>query len=197
MTSDLADSMGLKQVNGVIVSSVSSDSAADRAGMKQGDVIVSFNGAPVQDFNALRNRVADVDPGSTVNVVVLRDGSERTLHVKLDEANPSKSASRESSPSDRDDKAALGITVSPMTPDLAEQAGVPRGTRGVFVENVNPEGRAADAGIQSGDVIEQINRQPVQSIDELRAAVRKSAERPVLLLVNRSGHELFVTVRPS
>jgi serine protease Do len=67
----------------------------------------------------------------------------------------------------------------------------------VVVQDVNPDGRAADAGIQAGDVIEEVNRQPVTSVDELRAAVRKTTERPVLLLVNRQGNERFVTVRPS
>jgi serine protease Do len=67
----------------------------------------------------------------------------------------------------------------------------------VVVQDVNPDGRAADAGIQAGDVIEEVNRQPVTSVDELRAAVRKASERPVLLLVNRQGNERFVTVRPN
>src|SRR4029079_9715942 len=160
VTSDLADSLGLKQVNGVLVSSVASGSAADRAGVKRGDVIVSFNGQPVQDFNALRNRVADAAPGSTVSVVVMRDGSERTLNVKLDEAQIARNDSRGGSGSTPDDNnAALGISVAPLTPDLASRAGVPKDTRGVIVQDVNPDGRAADAGIQEGDVIEEVNRQ--------------------------------------
>ena len=65
-----------------------------------------------------------------------------------------------------------------------------------MVQDVNPDDRAADAGIQTGDVIEQVNRQPVQSVEDLRAALRKSPDRPVLLLVNREGSSRFVTVRP-
>jgi len=74
---------------------------------------------------------------------------------------------------------------------------LPRGTQGVVVQQVNPDGRAADAGIQEGDIILEVNRQAVQSVDDLRAAVRKSTDRPTLLLVNREGRDLFVTVRPS
>jgi Do/DeqQ family serine protease len=197
MTSDLAESLGMKQVNGVIVSAVTPDSAADRAGIKRGDVITSFNGQPVQDYNALRNRVADMTPGSTASVGIVRDNSEKTLSVKLDEATASRTA-RDRDPADgSEDKAALGISVAPLTPDMAAEAKLPRNARGVVVQDVNPDGRAADAGIQAGDIILEVNRQPVQSVEELRAAVRKSADRPTLLLVNRDGHDIFVTVRAS
>jgi len=196
VTSDMAQSLGLKQVGGVIVGSVQPGSAADRAGIKQGDVIVSFNGQPVHDMNSLRNRVADAVPGTTTNIVVSRDSSEKTLSVKLDEAK-SKRGDRRDSESDSEDKSALGVSVAPLTPELADRIGVPKTARGVVVEDVNPDGRAADAGIRSGDVIEQVNRQPVQSVDDLRAAIRRSGDKPVLLLINRQGSDVFVTVRPA
>jgi Do/DeqQ family serine protease len=199
VTSDMAESLGLKDVGGAIVSSVAPDSAADKAGMKQGDVIKSFNGKPVHDFNALRNRVAEATPGSSASVVVVRDGSEKTLSVKLDEANVSREA-RNGSTAMPDDKAALGVAVAPLTPDLASRAGLDRDAHGVVVQQVNPDGRAADAGIEPGDIILEVNREPVQSVDDLRAAVKKAAEKPTLLLVRRQagdeGHDLFVTVRP-
>jgi serine protease Do len=197
MTSDLADSLGLKDVSGVIVSSVAPDSAADRAGLKRGDVIKSFNGQAVHDYNALRNRVADMAPGSSATVTIVRDGSEKTLNVKLDEAAASKSARESDSAEGSDDKAALGVAVAPLTPELAAQAKLPRNAKGVVVQDVNPNGRAADAGIAAGDIILEVNRQPVQSVDELKAAVRKTTDRPTLLLVSREGRELFVTVRAS
>jgi serine protease Do len=197
MTSDLAESLGLKDVGGVIISSVAPDSAADRAGLKRGDVIKSFNGQPVHDFNALRNRVADMTPGSSATVNIVRDGSEKTLNVKLDEAAVSKTARDRNTADGPDDKAALGVAVAPLTPELAAQAKLPRNAKGVVVQQVNPDGRAADAGIQAGDIILEVNRQPVQSVEELRAAVRKATDRPTLLLVSREGRELFVTVRPS
>jgi serine protease Do len=197
MTSDLADSFGLKQVSGVIVSAVTPDSAADRAGLKRGDVIKSFNGEPVQDYNALRNHVADMTPGSNVSVVVVRDGSEKTFNVKLDEATGTRASRERNGAAGSDEKAALGISVAPLTPELAAEAQLPRNAHGVVVQDVNPDGRAADAGIQAGDIILEVNRQPVQSVDELRAAVRKSSDHPTLLLVNRDGHDIFVTVRVS
>ena len=195
-TTEMAESLGVKQPGGAIVASVEPGSAAERAGVKRGDVIKSFAGEAVSDTNSLRNHVADTRPGTTAAVVVLRDGSERTLQVKLDETSASKSASRGSDP-DHEDKAALGITVAPLTADMAARVGAPRDAHGVLVRDVDPEGRAADAGIQPGDVIQEVNRQAVQNVDDLRAAVRKSADRPTLLLVSRAGRDLFVTVRPS
>jgi len=199
MTSDLADSLGLKDVSGAIVSSVASGSAAERAGVKRGDVIKSFNGQPVPDFNTLRNRVADALPGSNASVVVVRDSSEKTLNVKLDEAAVSREA-REQSEASADDHAALGVAVAPLSAEAARRAGLGKDAHGVVVQQVNPDGRAADAGIQPGDIILEVNRQSIQSVDELRSAVRRAAEKPTLLLVRRSagdeGHDLYVTVRP-
>src|SRR5262245_51878485 len=86
LTSDMAESLGIKQTSGAIVSSVEPGSAADHAGVKRGDVVISFNGEPVRDTNTLRNRVAEAGPGSSATLVVVRDGSEKTLHANLDEA---------------------------------------------------------------------------------------------------------------
>jgi Do/DeqQ family serine protease len=199
VTSEMAESLGLKDVGGAIVSSVAPGSAAEKAGVKRGDVIKSFNGQPIHDFNALRNHVADSTPGSNASVVVVRDASEKTITVKLDEAAVSREA-RERSEGGSADKAALGVAVSPLSPELASRAGLGKDAHGVLVRDVDPDGRAADAGIHAGDIILEVNRQPVQSVDELRAAVRKAAEKPTLLLVRRvaddEAHDVFVTVRP-
>jgi serine protease Do len=199
VTSDLAESLGLKEVGGAIVSSVAPGSAAEKAGVKRGDVIKSFNGQPIHDFNTLRNRVADSTPGSNASVVVVRDGSEKTITVKLDEASASREA-RDRSQDGSDDKAALGVAVAPLTPELASRAGLAKDAHGVVVQDVDPDGRAADAGIQAGDIILEVNRQPVQSVEDLRSAVRKAADKPTLLLVRRSvgddARDVFVTVRP-
>lgn len=195
VTSDMATSLGLKQVGGAIVGSVQPGSAAERAGIKQGDVIVSFNGQPVHDTNTLRNRVADAKPGSNASVVIERDGSEKTLSVKLDEAETAKTASRDTG-AGGEETSALGVSVSPVTPDLARRMGLAKNAQGLVVEDVDPDGRAADAGIQEGDVIEQVDRQPVRAVDDLRTAVRGAGSRPLLLLVNRQGNEIFLTVKP-
>ena len=134
------------------------------------------------DFNSLRNHVADTAPGSNATVGIVRDGAEKTITVKLDEAEVSKQAARNGAPAEAD-RASLGI-------------GVEKGPKGLVITDVNPDSRAADAGLHEGDVILEVNRKAVQTVEELRAAVRVS-NRPVLLLVERDGHTTFVSVRPS
>jgi Do/DeqQ family serine protease len=195
VTSDMAASLGLKEVGGVIISSVEPGSAADRAGLKQGDVIQSFNGESVKDFNLLRNRVADTAPGSNATVTVIRDGAKRDVTVKLNENAAGKSVRGNEGDSTAEDRTALGVSVAPLTPELANRYNLPRNAKGVVVEDVNPDGRAADAGLQAGDLILQVNRQSVANVEDLREAVRRSANRPVLLLISREGQNHFLTVR--
>jgi Do/DeqQ family serine protease len=194
VTLEMAESLGLKDAQGVIVSSVSAGSAAEHAGVKPGDVLKSFNGQAVSDVNGLRNRVAETEPGSKATLVVVRDGGEKTLTVKLDERSD-KAARRDAEPAA--DKAALGVSVAPLTPELAERAGLPKNAHGLVVREVDPDGRAADAGIQRGDIIREVNRQPIHSVEDLRAAVKLNPDRPALILVQRGDGSLFVTVRPS
>src|SRR5262249_16508383 len=178
VTSELAESLGQKSGGGVIVSNVSEGSAAERAGVKRGDIIRSFNGVAVHDTNSLRNRVAEAGAGNTAELVIVRDGAEKKLSVKLDEANPDRLARRGS---ERDsepgtgDKTALGVSVVPLTPELRDRVRVPKDVKGLIVEDVNPDGRAALAGVQSGDIIQEVNRQAVTSVEDLKAALKKSA----------------------
>src|SRR5437899_166746 len=200
VTSDMAANLGLKHPGGVIVGSVTAGSAADRAGLKQGDVITALNGEAVHDFNSLRNRIASAGPGTNADLTIIRDDSERHVTVRLEELSADKLARRNGdseSDSPSDDKAALGVSVAPLTPDVASALGISKDANGLVVKDVVPDGRAADAGIQSGDVIEAVNRQPVRTVDDLRAAIRRTTDRPALLLINRKGSEIFVTVRPA
>ena len=164
--------------------------------MKQGDVIEAFNGQQVHDFNSLRNRVAAAGPGSSADLTIIRDGAEKHLSVKLDEANPENVARRGDGEPDSTDKTALGVSVSPITPEMASRLGT-KIAQGLVVQNVDPDGRAADAGIQPGDVIESVNRQAVKTVEDLRAALQRTAGKPVLLLINRQGSNIFVTVKPA
>ncbi len=198
VTSDMAASLGLKEVGGVIIGTVEPGSAADRAGLKQGDVIEAFGGQTVKDLNSLRNRVADTPPGSSTTVTIVRDGAKRDVPVTLTEAAAgSSSENGESDSTTAEDSSALGISVAPLTPELADRLNLPKSAKGVVVQDVNPDGRAAGAGLQPGDVIQQVNRQSVQTVEELRAAVRRNADKPALLLISRDGRNLFVTVRPN
>ena len=176
------------------------------------DVILSFNGSPVRDTNTLRNRVAETKPGSNATVQIARDGREQTVNVTLAEATEPKGPRSRGGDNEEDSTtdnsgSALGLAVTPVTPDMARQndRGV-RGARGdregsdvtvsgLLVEQVDPDGRAADAGIQPGDVIQEVNRQPVRSVEQLKSAVRVKSDKPLLFLINRDGRDLFLTVR--
>jgi Do/DeqQ family serine protease len=199
VTEDIAGSLKLNNANGVIVSQVQPGSAAERAGLKRGDVILALNGNLVSDPNSFRNEIAGTPPGRTVTLRIWRDGSEQELRPTLGEFVPEERPSRlieKSSPEpEGGDSGRLGLAVQPLTPALASQLGIGPDTQGLVVVEVAPFGPAADAGIQRGDVIEQVNQQPVRSVADLRAAVERSGKDPLLLLVNHRGTTIFVTIR--
>lgn len=195
VSSDLAKSLGLHEVRGVLVNSVDPGGPADHAGVHTGDVITAVNGARIDDSNALRNYIAGSAPGTEVALSILRDGREQQIRAKLTELPADKTASTSSGePETRGQQ--LGVSVEPLTSDLASRLGLQRGTQGVVVTNVDSSGPAAEAGIQTDDVILEVNHQPVRSASELRTALGKSGTNPALLLVNRNGRSLFMAVRP-
>jgi Do/DeqQ family serine protease len=194
VNSDISRSLGLDKVAGAIVTNVSPDSPAARAGVERGDVIVELDGVAVTDSNGLRNHVARTQPGSTVRLKVLRDGRPRDLTAKLAELTPAPDSGDGPARGDAVPSGAFGLSVQPLTPELADRLGVDAATRGVAVTAVDPSGVAAEAGIQQGDVIEEVNRKPVRSAEELRTGLRASGSRPALVLVNRRGNSLYLTL---
>jgi Do/DeqQ family serine protease len=196
ITTDLAASLGLKEARGVLVNSVSPGGPAEKAGVKQGDVILQFNGKDVNDSNVLRNQVAANAPGSDVTLTILRNNNQQQVKVKLGTLTPETAQAGGSGGQDGGDQSAgrLGLTVEPLTPDLAQQLRLRRGTQGLVVDSVDPGGPAAQVGIQNGDLIQEVNRQPVRSVGELQDALKKSGDRPPLLLINRGGQTVFIPV---
>jgi serine protease Do len=193
VTSDLAESLGLKQVAGVLVSGVESGGPAEKAGIHVGDVITMLNGKKIEDANAFRNDVASTAPGTTVDLTVERGGKEMRLRPTLSESptgagNPAREAGKPALSSSR-----LGVTTDPVTPGIASRLGLSPGTRGVVITSINPIGPAAIAGLQPGDVIVEINRTPIRSNADVDPALAKAGSRPSLLLVNRAGQTFFVT----
>jgi len=195
ITSDLAKSLGLRDARGVLVNSVDPDGPAERAGIRTGDIITAVNGIRVNDANTLRNHIAGTAPDTEITVQILRDGREQEVHARLSEL-PTDKAAAASSGGSESRREQLGITVEPLTSDTATRLALRRGTQGVVVTEVDPTGPAAEAGIEPDDVILQVNREPVKSAAELRAAVGRSAGRPALLLLSRGGRSLFLAVQP-
>ena len=199
VTEDLAQGLGLKEARGVIVSAVQKGSAAEKAGLKQGDVITAINGTAVNDSNELRNLVAGTQPGSDVTLTIVRDGREQEVKVTLGELTEGGGGEggQNENGGGQSEGGKLGLNVTPLTPELAARLRLPEEKQGLVVTGVDPSGPGADAGLQQGDLIEQANRQPLKSVEDLRAAIQNAGDRPVLLLVTRPGEgTLFVTVRP-
>jgi Do/DeqQ family serine protease len=195
VTSDIAASLGLKDAHGALVSSVAAGSPAARGGIERGDVIVAINGQPVSDSNYLRNQIAQSKPGSEVALTIIRSGKELQKKVTLDERPSEKAEGPESSEAPRA-ASAFGLGTEPLTPTLAARLGLRRDEKGLVVVEVTPGSPAAAAGLEEGDVILEVDRQPARASSDLAKAASAAGGRPLLLLVNRGGNTIFVTLRP-
>jgi Do/DeqQ family serine protease len=196
VNSDLAASLKLSSTNGALVSNVQSGSPAARAGIEQGDVITAINGEKVSDSNALRNRIAATKPGSTVDLEVVRNGKTQNLRATLAALEPARErASRGDRDSDGPEFGPTGMAVEPLTPQVARELGLSRQKEGVVVRDVDPDGIAASAGLQPGDVISQVNGEAVKTPTELKAALASAHDRPALLLVTRENADIFLALR--
>ena len=182
LTPELAKSFGLKDTKGVLIPNVTADSAAEKAGMKQGDIIVEFDGVPVEKTRDLLNRVAMLKPGTKVKVVVLREGERKTLTVELGTRPKSEQAAASRS----DILEQLGITVQNLTPDLAERFGYKDET-GVIVTDVEQGSLADFGGITPGTLIVEVNRKAGQ---EHRGTLRRHLKQ-----AQRRPSPVFVEVR--
>ena len=192
LSSDLAKGMGLSSVHGALVSDVTPGGPAAKAGVKPGDVILKLNGQEITSSNDLRNRVSAMAPGTTVALDVQRNGTKQTLTATLGEV-PEDGGSAPGQPASRED---LGLTVQPLTPDLARQYRVPAGTSGLVVTAVEPSSPAANAGLQPGDVLRQVNGQSVRSAGELRQAIAQHHDRPSYAYVQRGDQSFYAALPP-
>jgi Do/DeqQ family serine protease len=198
ITADLASSLGLSDVRGALVNQVEPGSPAEHAGLKQGDVITEVQGRRVSDGNELRNAISNIAPGTSVAIKGVRDGRAADFSAKLEELKASNDAGE--SRDGREPGASpgrYGMQVTPLTPELARENELPRSVKGVLVTGVDPDGVAADSGIQPNDVIEKVNGKATTTVAELKAAIERTDGKPVLVLVNREGRSMFVTLKPA
>ncbi|WP_448188749.1 DegQ family serine endoprotease [Azospirillum sp. sgz301742] len=195
VTPDIATALGLKEPQGALVTDVTEGGPAARAGLHPGDLIESYNGQPIRQAHDLPKLVADTGVGQPAQLAVRRQGKEETLKVSIAEMPTDKVATSGNSGEEKDG-AALGLALGDLTPPVAQQLHLADGTKGAVVVAVEQDGIAAAAGIRPGDVIEQVNQEPVR--DARSAAKRLSAalehDKRALLLLDRGGQRRFLAV---
>jgi len=187
---DTAELLGLESKNGALVSKVDPSGPAAKAGVQRGDVIVEFNGEPVDEMDTLPKLVAAAPVGSKAQIKVLRKGKEKTFAIQLGELETTPelaSAEPEAKPG------AFGLQVQTITPDLAQELGL-EDAQGVVVSGVEPGSISEGAGLRRGDVILEVNQAPVGDVAEFREALENS-EKGALLLVSRGGSEIYVALK--
>jgi serine protease Do len=192
VTPAIAKAMALPGPDGALVSQVSPDSPAAKAGLQAGDVILAINGTPVSEYNQLRMTVSMMNAGDTADLKVFRDGQTKQFAVKVAEM-PGEKVEKASVDQDHSDSALKGVAVEDLDAQTARQLGLPASTKGVVVTNIDPASQAAASGLKEGDVIQQVNRKPVTNSQDFARALGKS-DGESLLLVNRGGSKLFLAV---
>ena len=187
-TPELAETFGVKNSVGALVGDVIPNSPASKSGIQRGDVIVRFNEKSVKDFNALPKMVANIRPGTTVPVEVIREGKNQNLDVTIDLLEDR--SVKISSLGD-----ALGLQVQELTTELASTMGLDD-LEGVLVTEVEKDKSGAKSGIKRGDVIIEVNRQVVKNVKDYQQAIIKVEKKDaVLLLVRRGNSSIFIAVR--
>ena len=190
ITADMMEQLGLKSTRGALLADVVKEGPAEKGGLKPGDVIVAVNGKQVADNNQLTRDIGAVQPGQSVKLEVVRNGKQQSFDVRVaprpDETEEAPGKSRESGGSaEKGDL--LGLSVQDLTPELSRRARVEAGTRGAVVTDVTPETPGADAGFEPGDVIVEVNRQPIGAASDYKKAVRGLKKGDTALLRVKHG----------
>jgi serine protease Do len=193
VTPAIAKAIGLNEPAGALVSDVRPDSPAQKAGVQTGDVILAVNGNPIGESNQLRMTVSMMTPDQTVNLKIFRAGKTTDVPVRIAELPGEKVEKASNDSRDGGNNALQGVSVEDLDAQTARQLGLPARAQGAVVTNIDPASQAAASGLREGDVIQQVNHQPVANADDFDRAM-KHANGGSLLLVNRGGNKLFLAV---
>ncbi len=189
VTPEIASSFGLKEDEGALVSDLAPDGPAEKAGIKRGDVVIEFNGKKVKDVSDLTSLAAETTPGTEVDVEIIEDGKTKTIKVKLEEfPDPKAQMSSEI-------RENLGIRVKQLTPEIAQRFNLDKDS-GVIISNVQQGSAAGEAGLKPGDIILEIDKKPIKSLDDYSEALEnvKSGDT-ALFLVKRGSNTIYSALR--
>lgn len=183
LTPELAEYYGIDEQEGVLVTQTYEGDPADKAGIREGDVIVAVNGQPIASSRELSLTVADAGVGTTMSITLLRDGRKKKVSVELAKRPDTQpTVARGQDPSDD-----LGLRVREIDPEIAERLRMDEDQKGVVVTSVTPGSKAAGAGIQQGDVVIEINREPVASLEDYRSQLARIDEGDTVQMLLRRG----------
>ncbi len=197
VTPALAREFKLKDSSGALVGDVVSKGPADKAGFKDGDVVLEYNGRKVIDSRRLRLAVGETKPGTSVPVKILRDGSTRNLEVTVQQLPGTEQLAKNNNTDNTDNGTLNGVGVTDLDQQTRQQLKVPDSVKGVVITEVKPDSPAAEAGLKQGDVIQEINRHSVKTAEEAVRLTENTKDKVTLLRVWSNGGSHFVVVDES
>jgi serine protease Do len=193
VTPSLAKQFGLNQGGGVLIGDVSANTPAAKAGLQKGDIVTALNGQPVEAANQLQVQISQMPPGSSAKLSIWRDGKSRDVTVNLGELPET---AEKAGTGESNQGALEGVEAQDLTSDLSQQLNLPSGTHGVVVTQVDPSSPAASVGLERGMVVQEVNRKPVNNVQQYKQALAGADNQQVLLLVNQGGVTRYLVVEP-
>jgi serine protease Do len=194
VTPELAAAFNLGKPQGALISDVSPASPAERAGLKAGDVVTKVDDRSVVDSRALQLMVGDMAPGRNVRLTVVRDGNERQYPVTLGQQPGDRKDATPAASGTSASRALEGVSLETVTPAFLRQNGLAPNANGVAVRRVDPDLPAAQAGLQAGDLIMEVNRQPVNSVEDVNRYLQQKNTGTALLFVNHDGRTRYIAI---
>ena len=191
ITPEIKEKFGLKTQEGALVAEVTKGSPAEKGDLKRGDIIVSFDGKKVKEMSGLPPIVAATPLGKKVEIIAIREGKEERLTVKVGELKETRVAA-EAIPEIEE---SFGLSVQELTPEIAESLSL-KGEKGVVVSGVTSGSPASEAGLQRGDLIQEIENEPVENVDDYKRIMQESAsKKQILMVIRHRGHTRYVVLK--